>query len=384
MTRLDHPTTAAAPPRTRDSRRWWILAVLGVAQLMVVLDATIVNIALPHAQAASASPTPTGSGSSPPTRSPSAACCCSAAGSPTFRPQAGLPRSASSASPPPPRSAGPPPSFGMLVAARARAGRLRRAARPRRPVAADDDVHRPGGARQGVRHLRRHRRRRASIGLLLGGLLTEYLSWRWTMYVNVLFAVAAAARRRRCLLAREHRRRPAREHRPGRHPARVCAGLFALVYGFSHAPSRDGWTDPLTLGFLVAGAVLLAAFVAVERRAAHPLLPLRIVARPQPRRRLRGDVPRRASACSASSCSSPTTSSRRSATRRSRPGLAFLPMTARSWSPPARRQHGPAAAGQPAAAGARRPGDRRRRDGDAHPHRPALELRRPTCCRRCC
>ena len=57
------------------ARRWLILAVLGVAQLMVVLDATVVNIALPSAQRASASPTTPGSGSSPPTRSPSAACC---------------------------------------------------------------------------------------------------------------------------------------------------------------------------------------------------------------------------------------------------------------------------------------------------------------------
>jgi hypothetical protein len=56
----------------------------------------------------------------------------------------------------------------------------------------------------------------------------------------------------------------------------VSAGLFALVYGFSHAET-DGWANVVTLGFLVAAAVLLTAFVAMQRRAANPLLPLRIV-----------------------------------------------------------------------------------------------------------
>lgn len=60
----------------------------------------------------------------------------------------------------------------------------------------------------------------------------------------------------------------------------VSGGLFGIVYGFAHAaqkPGTAGWTDPVTIAFLVAGLVLLAAFVAWERRAAHPLLPLRVV-----------------------------------------------------------------------------------------------------------
>ena len=109
---------------------------------------------------ARASPTAPASGSSPPTRWPSAACCCSAASSATSSAASGRSSSACSASPSPPPSAALRQSFEVLVGARALQGAVRRAARPRRPLAADDHVHRPRRARQGVRHLRRDRRRR--------------------------------------------------------------------------------------------------------------------------------------------------------------------------------------------------------------------------------
>ena len=112
-----------------------------------------------------------------------------------------------------------------------------------------------------------------AVGLLLGGVLTEYLSWRWCLYINVLFAVAAVAAAVRLL----RRDRPAPGERldvPG--AVLVIAGLIAIVYGLSRAETA-GWGTPLTIGLLVGGAVLLTVFVLVEQRVTHPLLPLRIV-----------------------------------------------------------------------------------------------------------
>jgi hypothetical protein len=111
------------------------------------------------------------------------------------------------------------------------------------------------------------------VGLVLGGLLTEYLSWRWCLYVNVVLAVVAVAGAVR-LLARHPRNPDVHIDWPG--TVLVVGGLVALVYGLSEADTK-GWGAPTTLALLSAGLVLLAAFVLVERRVSHPLLPLRIV-----------------------------------------------------------------------------------------------------------
>jgi EmrB/QacA subfamily drug resistance transporter len=113
-----------------------------------------------------------------------------------------------------------------------------------------------------------------ALGLLLGGLLTEYLTWRWTLYVNLVFAALSLAGAA-ALLPRTRRTRAARLDVPG--TALVSAGLFMAVYGLSNA-DRHGWSSPMTWAFLVAGAALVAAFTLWQRRSAHPLLPLRIVA----------------------------------------------------------------------------------------------------------
>jgi EmrB/QacA subfamily drug resistance transporter len=112
-----------------------------------------------------------------------------------------------------------------------------------------------------------------AIGLLLGGILTEYLSWRWCLYINVVFAVAAVAAAAR-LLRRDHPDAGVRLDVPG--TILVVAGLVSLVYGLSEADTK-GWGAPLTIGLLVAGVVLLALFALTERRVAHPLLPLRVI-----------------------------------------------------------------------------------------------------------
>ena len=112
-----------------------------------------------------------------------------------------------------------------------------------------------------------------AVGLLLGGVLTEYLSWRWCLYVNVVLAAVAIAGAVR-LMATYPRDPDVHIDWPG--TVLVVAGLVAIVYGLSEADIA-GWGAPTTAALLVAGVILLAVFVVVERRVQHPLLPLRIV-----------------------------------------------------------------------------------------------------------
>ncbi len=115
----------------------------------------------------------------------------------------------------------------------------------------------------------------AAIGLILGGVLTEYADWRWCLYVNVPIAIAAAV----AAFAVVHESKADGEAKydiPG--AILVTAGLVALVYGFTEAAKPDaGWTAGTTLLCLGAAVVLLIAFVVVEARTAHPLLPLWVV-----------------------------------------------------------------------------------------------------------
>ena len=112
-----------------------------------------------------------------------------------------------------------------------------------------------------------------AVGLLLGGALTEYLSWRWTLYVNLIFA-GVAFTGGALLLKRQPSPVKPRLDVPG--VLLVSSGVFCLVYGFSNAATHN-WHTPSTYGFLAAGVVLLVAFALWQRRAAHPLLPPRVV-----------------------------------------------------------------------------------------------------------
>ena len=114
----------------------------------------------------------------------------------------------------------------------------------------------------------------AAVGLILGGVLTEYLNWRWALFVNIAFATAAIIGAGLFIREPAEGRNRNRLDIPG--VVLASAGLVALVYGFSHA-ATDGWGDGLTIGMFVASAVLLAAFVVVESRVKAPLLPLRVV-----------------------------------------------------------------------------------------------------------
>ena len=113
----------------------------------------------------------------------------------------------------------------------------------------------------------------AAIGLILGGTLTEFFSWRWCLGVNTPIAIVAA------LLAIKYVRESKAEGNntydiPGVFTA--TAGLFSLTYGFNEAATK-GWSSSSTISFLVAAVVLLVIFVVIEMKVANPLMPLRVV-----------------------------------------------------------------------------------------------------------
>jgi EmrB/QacA subfamily drug resistance transporter len=263
----------AAPTSTAGDRRWAVLALLSVAQLMVVLDATIVNIALPSAQRAL--------GFSTDNRQWVVTAYALAFGSLlllggklgdlfgrkwTFI--AGLIGFAAASA-----LGGLAQSFGMLVAARALQGAFGALLAPSAlsllTVTFADSPDRSKafgifGAIAGGG---------ASVGLVLGGVLTQALSWRWCLYVNLLIALPTVLAALRLLQNHAPERRP---HIDIAGVLLACGGLFALVYGFSNAETQS-WTAAVTIIALAASVVLLAAFVAVEGRKADPLLPLHIV-----------------------------------------------------------------------------------------------------------
>ncbi|WP_375502546.1 MFS transporter [uncultured Jatrophihabitans sp.] len=112
----------------------------------------------------------------------------------------------------------------------------------------------------------------AALGLILGGVLTEYASWRWTLLVNTPIAIATAAAA--LFVVRESRAEgTARYDIPG--VVTSTLGLVALVYGFTKA-NEDGWSATTTIVLLAAAVVLLAAFVVIEKNTAEPLLPPRV------------------------------------------------------------------------------------------------------------
>lgn len=112
----------------------------------------------------------------------------------------------------------------------------------------------------------------AAIGLLLGGALTEFTSWRWCLLVNVIFVIVG-------LIGGVLFLKESKADGDNRYDVwgaiTVAAGLGSLVYGFSLA--EEGWGTPSTIGFLALGAGLLALFIWIESRVAQPLLPLRVI-----------------------------------------------------------------------------------------------------------
>jgi EmrB/QacA subfamily drug resistance transporter len=113
-----------------------------------------------------------------------------------------------------------------------------------------------------------------AVGLILGGFLTEYLDWRWTFFVNIPFALVAALGAYFVI----HEPAGGRNRSPLDIPGVILStlGLVSLVYGFTRAES-EGWSDATTIGLFVAAGVLLLAFVLTEAKVKAPLLPLRVI-----------------------------------------------------------------------------------------------------------
>lgn len=114
----------------------------------------------------------------------------------------------------------------------------------------------------------------AALGLIVGGVLTEYAGWRWCLYVNVPIAVAVTALGI-ATLPRDRGHRDISLDTIG--AVLGCLGPVALVYGLSEAPER-GWDSPLVAGLLATSVVLIGAFLISQARIRQPLLPLRVVA----------------------------------------------------------------------------------------------------------
>jgi EmrB/QacA subfamily drug resistance transporter len=259
--------------RSPGDRRWWILAILAIAQLMIVVDASIVNIALPSAQHALHISTADRQW-------------VITAYTLTFGGllllggriadymgrkrvlQTGLLGFAGASA-----LGGLAPHASLLFAARALQGAF---AALMAPAALSLLT---------VTFTEARERARAfgvwgtiaggglAIGLIMGGVLTEFASWRWTLLVNTPIALLAAVAAYR-LIPESRVLGQTRYDIPG--ALTSTAGMVTLVYAVTKA-STDGWGSATTLGLLAVAAVLLAAFVVIERISSHPLLPLRVV-----------------------------------------------------------------------------------------------------------
>jgi len=113
----------------------------------------------------------------------------------------------------------------------------------------------------------------AAAGVLLGGVITEYLGWRWNFFINVPVSLAVFAAAWRLLPAHESEETHNELDLPG--AISVTGALMLLVYNLVEAPSH-GWTSQSTLLYFLASAVLFAFFIWNERRADHPLVPFKI------------------------------------------------------------------------------------------------------------
>jgi EmrB/QacA subfamily drug resistance transporter len=264
--------TEAAPEL--DVRRWWALGAVATAQLMVGIDLTIVNIALPSVQRAL--------GMSDPARQWVITLFALGYGGLLLlggrmsdligRRRAlllGLTGFAAASA-----LGGAATGPGMLLTGRALQGVFGALLTPAvlATLAASFPLPAERGKAFGIYGTAMGSA--SGLGVLIGGVLTQYLDWRWCMYVNLPIAALAAG-------GVLYAVRPA----PRAGGVRVdlvgallaTAGLMAVVFGFARAES-DGWSAPATYASLAGGVALLAGFMAAQARAKSPLLPLRVVA----------------------------------------------------------------------------------------------------------
>ena len=260
-------------PQHAKVYRWWTLAVLSIASLMVVLDATVINIALPRAQLSL--------GFSTANRQWVITAYALAFGSLLLlggrlsdlwgRRNAlyiGLTGFALASA-----LGGAAHSFSMLVTARAIQGAFGAVLAPAALATLTTTFQDPKERAKAFSIYGAISASGAAIGLLLGGALTQWATWRWCLFINLFFAAIALVGVVIFVV-------------PGKSEQKTrldvlgtvlgSGGLFFVVYGLSHAVSTS-WSDEITWGSLVIGAALLLLFVGWQRRSKYPLLPLRIV-----------------------------------------------------------------------------------------------------------
>src|ERR1700722_16895714 len=256
-----------------DRRQWLILGVIGLAQLMVVLDLTVMNVALPSAQRAL--------GFTTVDRQWVVTAYTLAFGSllllggrladllgrkVTFL--AGLAGFAGVSA-----IGGASVNFAMLITARACQGAFAALLVPSALSLLTTTFTEPKDRGRAFAVYGAIAGAGGAVGLLLGGVLTEYLSGRWGMYVNLVFAGLSHLGGALLLKHQPSSARP-RLDIPG--VLLVSGAVFCLVYGFSNAASHS-WATPSAYGFLAAGGALGVLFAAWLSRAAYPLLPPRVV-----------------------------------------------------------------------------------------------------------
>jgi EmrB/QacA subfamily drug resistance transporter len=268
------PQVLAGDRGPTDRRRWLILGLVVAAQLLVVLDATIVNIALPSAQGAL--------GFSNADRQWIVTAYALAFGS--LLPLGGrlgdlfgrkrifvvgaVGFAVVSA------IGGLAQNFDTLLAARALQGTFGAVLAPVALATLTTTFIEPRERSRAFGIFGAAVGSGAAVGLLLGGALTEYLSWRWCLYVNLIIALPAVVAALVLLEDAETQGRPRLDLRGA---MTAAIGLFMIVFGFDRAQA-DGWTSATTLGFLVGGVAVLAVFAVIESRSRNPVLPLRVLA----------------------------------------------------------------------------------------------------------
>jgi EmrB/QacA subfamily drug resistance transporter len=263
---------AAQDQSGQDSKRWLALAVIGVAQLMVILDATIVNIALPSAQQEL--------GITDADRQWIVTAYTLAFGGLLLlggriadywgRKRAfivGLLGFAGASA-----LGGIASTAGLLFAARALQGAFAALLAPAALSLITVTFVEPKERARAFGVFGAISGGGAAIGLILGGVLTEYASWRWCLGVNVPIAIAAAAA---AIPVVKESKAPGNTRYDVPGAVLATLGLVSLVYGFTEAAKPNvGWDAVSTLSYLGGAVVLLIAFVVWEARTTNPMLPL--------------------------------------------------------------------------------------------------------------
>lgn len=276
MTTADRPSQlhlVNAPSDPHYEKRWLILVTVCLAQLMLLIDSTVVNVALPSAQRALHFSTAN--------REWVVTAYVLAFGS--LLPLGGrvsdlwgrkltfvtgaLGFSAASA------VAGAAQSFTMLIVARAVQGLFGALVAPAAIAMIAVTFTDPSERAKAFGVFGAIGAAAGALGLLLGGVLTSYVSWRWCMFVNVAFGALAVLG---AMTLMTNNTNPDKPRLDLLGTALATTGLFGIVFGAAKAQT-NGWGAALSLIPLIAGAALLLAFLASQRRAAYPLMPLRVV-----------------------------------------------------------------------------------------------------------